>query len=262
MVYRDDSISVRGRQVRLWRGGEGHPLVYCHDVWSQTWLPLHDRLATAYEVVFPIHPGFEGADDLDGIDCIEDLVFHYLDLIEVLGIDQPILMGASLGGWLVAEFAVRYSAWLRSLILVDALGLRVPGAPAADLFQLDAAQMRTAMFADPTADAAQALVPDTPPQEAMLPLLKARRAYARFAWQFADNPKLSSYLYRITCPTLVVRGERDGVVPLRHAQLYQTEIAAATLVELPGCGHLPHVEQPEALAAAVLNFLRSTDANA
>jgi pimeloyl-ACP methyl ester carboxylesterase len=209
-----------------------------------------------------MHPGFEGADDLDDIDCIEDLVFHYLDLIEVLGIDQPILMGASLGGWLAAEFAVRYSAWLRSLILVDALGLRVPGAPAADLFLLNAAQMRTAMFADPTAVVAQALVPDTPPQEAMLPLLKARRAYARFAWQFPDNPKLGSYLYRIKCPTLVVWGERDGVVPLRHAQVYRTEIAAAKLVGLPECGHLPHVEQPEALAAAVLTFLQPAEAHA
>jgi pimeloyl-ACP methyl ester carboxylesterase len=233
MVYREDSIAVRGRQVRLWRGGQGHPLVYCHDVWSQTWLPLHDRLAAAYEVVFPMHPGFEGADDLDDIDCIEDLVFHYLDLIEVLGIDQPIL-----------------------------LGLRVPGAPAADLFLLNAAQMRTAMFADPTAVVAQALVPDTPPQEAMLPLLKARRAYARFAWQFPDNPKLGSYLYRIKCPTLVVWGERDGVVPLRHAQVYRTEIAAAKLVGLPECGHLPHVEQPEALAAAVLTFLQPAEAHA
>jgi pimeloyl-ACP methyl ester carboxylesterase len=209
-----------------------------------------------------MHPGFEGADDLDDIDCIEDLVFHYLDLIEVLGIDQPILMGASLGGWLAAEFAVRYSAWLRSLILVDALGLRVPGAPAADLFLLNAAQMRTAMFADPTAVVAQALVPDTPPQEAMLPLLKARRAYARFAWQFPDNPKLGSYLYRIKCPTLVVWGERDGVVPLRHAQVYRTEIASAKLVGLPECGHLPHVEQPEALAAAVLTFLQPAEAHA
>lgn len=262
MVYRDDIISVRGRQVRLWRGGEGRPLLYLHDVWDQAWHPIHDQLAARYEVVVPMHPGFEEADDLVDVDSMEDLVFHYLDLLEALRIETPIVMGASFGGWLAAEFAVRYSGRLRSLILVDALGLRVPGAPAADLFQLDAPQMRTAMFADPTGPVAQALVPDIPPQESMLSLLKARRAFARFAWQFPDNPKLASYLYRIKCPTLIVWGEQDGVVPLRHAQEYQTGIATAELVVMPACGHLPHVEEPQALATTVLSFLeRATDSS-
>jgi pimeloyl-ACP methyl ester carboxylesterase len=206
-------------------------------------------------VVFPIHPGFEGADDIADIDRMEDLVFHYLDLIEALRSEPPILMGASFGGWLAAEFAVRYARWLQSLILVDALGLQVPGAPATDLFQLDAAQMRAAMFAAPAAAVAHTLVPDIPPSESMLSMLKARRAFARFAWQFPNNPKLASYLCRVTCPTLIVWGERDGVVPLSHGRAYQVGIAAAELVVMPTCGHLPHVEQPQALATTVLNFL-------
>jgi pimeloyl-ACP methyl ester carboxylesterase len=255
MIYRDDVISVRGRQVRLWRGGQGRPLLYLHDVWSQAWQPIHDQLAARYEVVFPVHPGFEGADEIADIDSMEDLVFHYLDVLEALQIETPILMGASFGGWLAAEFAVRYAGRLRSLILVDALGLRVPGAPATDLFQLETSLMRRAMFADPDAAAAYTLVPDVPPQESMLSTLKARRAFARFAWQFPDNPKLASYLYRIHCPTLIVWGERDGVVPLSHGEVYQAGIAAAELVVIPACGHLPQVEQPQALTTAVVNFL-------
>ena len=66
-------------------------------------------------------------------------MFHYLDLIEVMGLEQPILMGASLGGWIATEFAIRYAGMLRALILVDPLGLRVPGAQTTDLFQLDPA---------------------------------------------------------------------------------------------------------------------------
>jgi pimeloyl-ACP methyl ester carboxylesterase len=262
MLSRDDVIAVRGRRVRLMRGGQGRPLIYFHDAWSQTWLPLHDHLATRYEVLFPIHPGFEGSDDGEDIDRLEELVFHYLDLFEVVQIEPPILMGASFGGWLAAELAVRYSERLRALILVDALGLRVPGAPAVDLFRLDAAQMRTALFAEPTAAAAHTLVPDVLPRESMLALLKARRAFARFAWQFPDDPKLAGYLHRVKCPTLIVWGERDGVVPLRHGEVYRAEVAAAELAILPACGHLPHVEQPAALATTVLNFLARVGAGA
>jgi pimeloyl-ACP methyl ester carboxylesterase len=174
MIYLDDIIAVRGRHVRLLRGGSGRPLLYLHDPWDYTWQPVHDRLAARYDVVFPIHPGFEGTDGLEDVDRMEDLVFHYLDLLEVLRLERPILLGVSLGGWLAAEFAVRYASLLRALVLVDAMGLRVDVAPATDLFQLDPGQVRAAVFADPASALAQALVPDTPPQASITAMLKAR----------------------------------------------------------------------------------------
>jgi pimeloyl-ACP methyl ester carboxylesterase len=261
MTYRDETISVRGREISLVRGGQGQPLLFLHDPWAYRWLPVHDRLAARYQVIIPIHPGFVGSSGLEEMDRIEDLVFHYLDLCEALRLEQPILLGASLGGWVAAEFAIRYAGMLRALILVDALGLRVLGAPAADLFQLEPAQVRAALFADATAALAHELVPDVPPQEAIEAMLKARQVFARFAWQFPDNPKLASYLYRIKCPTLVVWGEHDGVVPVAHGELYQAEIAGSECSVLPSCGHLPHVERPEALAAVVLKYLERIGAD-
>jgi pimeloyl-ACP methyl ester carboxylesterase len=192
------------------------------------------------------------------MDHIEDLVFHYLDLLDVLSLEQPILMGASLGGWIASELAIRHARLLRALILVDALGLRLPGSAATDVFQLDVALLRAALFADPIAPLAHELLPDLPAPEGLEAMLKARQVLARFAWQFPDNPKLAGYLYRVTCPTLIVWGERDGVVPMLHGQMYQAEIPQAALAILPSCGHLPHVEQPEALLETVLSYLAQT----
>jgi 3-oxoadipate enol-lactonase len=70
-----------------------------------------------------------------------------------------------------------------------------------------------------------------------------------------------SYLYRVKTPTLIVWGERDGVVPVGHGQMYQAEIAGAELALLPACGHLPPLEHPEAFAATVLNYLQRLGAN-
>ena len=255
MTLRNDTLAVRGRDIHIWRGGAGHPLLFLHDAWTYRWLPIHERLAAHYDVVLPIHPGFAGSSGFEEMDRMEDLVFHYLDLIEVMGLEQPILMGTSLGGWIATEFAIRYAGMLRALILIDPLGLRVPGAPTTDVFQLDPAQTRAALFADATAPLAHELVPDAPPPESIEGMLKARQVFARFAWQFPDNPKLAGYLYRVKCPTFIVWGERDGVVPVTHGHVYQAEVGEAAFTVLPSSGHLPHLEQPEALANAVLEHL-------
>jgi pimeloyl-ACP methyl ester carboxylesterase len=202
-----------------------------------------------------MHPGCAGSADLDDMDGMDDLVFHYLDVCATLGLVRPILLGSSLGGWLAAEWAVRYPEMLRALILVDALGLRVPEAPATDLLRLDAAQMRQVLFADHTATVAHDLMPDMPVPESLEARFRARQTLARFAWQFPDNPKLSRYLYRVKTPTLIVWGAHDVVVSTVHAQAYLQGIVGAELVVLPRCGHLPLVEQPEACVHAVLHYL-------
>jgi pimeloyl-ACP methyl ester carboxylesterase len=92
-------------------------------------------------------------------------------------------------------------------------------------------------------------------------MFKARQVLARFAWQFPDNPTLVSYPYRVKCPTLIVWGERDDVVPVIHGQVYQTESVDAVFTVLPSCGHLPPIEQPEALAHTVLRFLEESGAS-
>jgi pimeloyl-ACP methyl ester carboxylesterase len=170
-----------------------------------------------------------------------------------LGLERPVLLGSSLGGWLAAEWAVRYPEMLRALILVDAFGLRVPEAPATDLLRLDATPMRQVLFADPHAAVAQDLIPDMPAPESLEAHFRARQTLARFAWQFPDNPKLSRYLYRVKTPTLLIWGAQDGVVSIAHAQAYLRGIAGAELVVLHW--HLPLAEQPEACVQAVLHYL-------
>ena len=87
------------------------------------------------------------------------LVFHYLDLCTALGLDRPMLAGASFGGWIAAEWAMRHNNTLRALILIDALGLRVAGAPTPDILSLDAAASRQAIFADPSSALALEVIP-------------------------------------------------------------------------------------------------------
>jgi pimeloyl-ACP methyl ester carboxylesterase len=259
MAYREETVTVRGRHVSLYRGGEGPPLLFLHDPFCPSWLPIHETLAAEFEGLVPIHPGFAGSEEnFDEFEEMEDLVFHYLDLCAALGLHRPALAGASFGGWIAAEWAVRYSHSIEKLILIDALGLRVPEAPTPDILSLDPAAMRQTLFCDPASPLAMETIPDTPKADAIVSTILARRALARFGWQFPDNPRLLRYLYRVKVPTLILWGERDGFVSSAHGRAYQEGIAKSELVVLPNSGHLPHVETSEVCANFMIGFLART----
>jgi pimeloyl-ACP methyl ester carboxylesterase len=257
-VCKDETVTVRGRNVRLFRGGDGPPLLFLHDTFCPLWLPIHQILAEQYEVFIPLHPGCAGSEDgFAQFEEMEDLVFHYLDLREALHRDRLALVGASFGGWIAAEWAMRYSGSLTGLVLIDALGLRVPESSAADILSLDPAATRQVIFANPSSALALEAIPDTPQPDAVVSTILVRQTLARFAWQFPDNPKLLHYLYRVKVPTLIIWGERDAYVPIAHGRAYHAGIASSELVEVSHSGHLPHIESTETCAQTILNFLRN-----
>jgi pimeloyl-ACP methyl ester carboxylesterase len=256
--HKEETIKVRERSVRLFRGGDGPPLLFLHDTFCPLWLPIHQILAEHYEVLVPLHPGCAGSEDgFDQFEEMEDVVFHYLDVCATLNLDHPVVIGASLGGWIAAEWAMRYSRTLKGLVLIDALGLRVAGSPTPDILSLDAGASRQVIFADPSSALALEVIPDTPKPEDVVSVLLVRQTLARFAWQFPDNPRLLRYLYRIAAPTLIVWGERDGFVPAAHAQAYHEAIGGSELVIVPNSGHLPHIESTETCAQKILDFLQN-----
>jgi len=70
-----------------------------------------------------------------------------------------------------------------------------------------------------------------------------------------DRPDSSALLPTITCPTLVIHGADDQIIPLREAELMQSQIPGSHLVTIPQAGHLANMEQPELFNHAVRDFL-------
>src|SRR5262245_38931226 len=117
------------------RGGDGPPLLLLHAAGGAgTWPAFYGLLAQRFEVIAPDHPGFGGSDDLPEVEAIDDLVYHYLDVLDRLGLDHVNVVGASLGGWIAAELAVHSPHRIERLALLGAAGLRVPGRMATDIF--------------------------------------------------------------------------------------------------------------------------------
>lgn len=249
----EEHLDLADGRVRYLRAGAGEPLLFLHAAGGGGWLDYHQLLAASFDVIAPDHPGFGGSDDFEDVEAMDDLVFHYLDVMDALGLDRPHVVGASFGGWIAAELAVAAPHRIGSLVLLSPAGLRLPGHPIADLFLMPPDQLVAALFQHPPPAPAQPLTPDI---DAILAAYRDQTALARFCWSpYLCDPKLERRLHRITAPTLVVAPSQDRLIPVAHARRYAERIPAARLTEVDNCGHAMYFERPAEFADITLAFL-------
>ncbi len=263
-------VQTRLGKVQVRRGGPGGDVptvVYLHSATGEgEGLPLLGALATQVEVVAPMFPGYGESEGIEQIDDMDDAVFHLLDLWDVLGLDAPVVVGLSLGGWMAVELATRYPERVGRLVLINPVGLYLPGAEIKDIFGRSPGEMAEDLFADqnhPIAMAMHAmdeLSNDTTrsgeiPFELVRPVFQTMAATARLGWDpYLHDPKLPKRLWRVTAPTLVVRGTEDTLVPAAHAEYYAGHIEGATMVELDHLAHLAPLEDPDRVAGVIAEF--------
>ena len=264
MDGRQEQRRVGGIEVSVQRGGRGEPLLYLHSASaeSSSWNAAFAALADRYEVIAPAHPGFPGSGGLDRIDGIQDLVLHYVEMLDGLGLRSVHLVGSSLGGWIAAEIASLYPERAGSLVLAGAAGLWLDEAPMREVFGIPPGELAERLFHDqqhPIAQMLHAAGETTwavPPDDVLLAFYESAAATARIAWNpYFHNPSLPGRLGRIGAPTLILWGGGDQLIPLAHGERYRDLIRGAELRTIPACGHLPAIERPEAFAAEVVAFL-------
>jgi pimeloyl-ACP methyl ester carboxylesterase len=252
-----ERLELEGGSIQIRRGGEGPPLLFLHaGGGAGEWLPFHGLLARHFEVIAPDHPGFGGSDDMPEVEGIDDLVYHYLDVLDRLGLDRVHVVGASLGGWIAAELAVHSPERIDRLALLGAAGLRVPGHMATDLFLMTPDQVVATLYKHP--EPVLEAMPAEPDVDFVLAVYRDMAALARYGWApYLNDPKLERRLRRVAAPTLVLWADDDRVVPIEHGRRYAERIPDATLQVVEDCGHAMYFERPDAFADAVTEFLEA-----
>jgi pimeloyl-ACP methyl ester carboxylesterase len=264
-------IMLDDRRVELLRMGEGEPILYLHglaDVHSVFEPgeppPLLSQLAAGREVLAPAHPGYEGSGELGVHADAEDYAFHLLDVVDELQLDAVDMVGASLGGWLAVEFALRHPARVRRLVLVNPLGLHVPRAKTGLFFGAAAprgiggfAEVRSMLFADAQSAVATEALPDDMSRERQRRWFGGLAAAARLGWRGPElrNPKLRGRLRRVTIPTLLLWGKHDRISSVEHARAWERELPDAELVLVPDAGHSVPLERPDVAFDWISSYL-------
>src|SRR6266481_9140867 len=104
--FKKETLKINGVDTVLYSAGEGEPLLFLHGAGTFHGYEFAKPWADKFRVLHPYHPGFgESADD-PAMNDIHDYVMHYVELLDLLGLDKVNLVGFSLGGYNAAKFAV------------------------------------------------------------------------------------------------------------------------------------------------------------
>jgi pimeloyl-ACP methyl ester carboxylesterase len=269
-----DFVELEGMQVHLrdqGRRDDPLPLLLIHGTSASlhTWEGWVEQLQSERRLISVDLPGF----GLTGPDPAGDYrIERYVDFIDAvlneLELEQAVLVGNSLGGWIAWEYALAQPGRVYSLILIDAAGYGSLPKQIPIGFRLARnAWMRPLLeqllprflvrdsvrqvYGDPT-KVTEALVD----RYFELSLREGNRGalFDRFA-QGLGSPDNAARVARVSQPTLILWGELDQLIPLGDGQRFAADIEQAELVLLPGLGHVPHEEDPVASVNAVRGFL-------
>ena len=256
--HTDELLQAAGTRIQRLKGGAGEPLLLLHGAGGNPgWLPYHQALAQQLTVYAPSHPGYDRSSRPDWISSMNDMAHFYRQLIEELSLPPVRLMGFSMGGWLAAEIVAMCPSYVKSLILVDAAGIKPEVGDIAEILMVSQDVAKKLRFYDPTQ------VPDydtlmnrqlTPEEEAVQ--WRNREMTSRLCWKpYFHNPKLPAYLRGVKVPTLIVWGKYDAIIPLNCGELYQKALSNSRLHVIDRCGHSPALEKPQEFLQVVQAFL-------
>jgi pimeloyl-ACP methyl ester carboxylesterase len=257
-------VEIEGRRVNVVELGSGPPLVFVHGLggsWTN-WLENICEFARDHRVIAFDLPGFGASERPRGPVTIAGYASVVERLFAELGIARAAIVGNSLGGLVCAEFALTFAGRVERLCLVAAAGLslaKLPIEPA--LRALVGLERVVAFYGTLIADRSVPLARRARLRRLLLfhafahpELLPAPLAAEVIAG--AGRPSLlpglramTGYpnrdrLGEIACPTLIVWGASDRLVPLRDADEFERRIPGARKVIYADTGHVPEIERP------------------
>ena len=273
------TADVAGARVSYVDMGQGdQTILLIHGLAAQwrVWLANLPAIAARHRVLAVDLPGFgDSAMPLERV-SIEGFAEVLDRLCDQLGLSSVVAVGNSMGGFVAAELALRRPELVERLVLVDAAGImptrreRSHARP----FLWAGALVGGRLAATPRAVAARprlrraalgAVIDDpsmisadlayygllAPPGPGTRDALKASFSYLSYDW--------GERLRAIRCPTLIMWGDGDTIIPIRHAWEFAARIPHARVVVLEHAGHVPMAEQPERFNRELLEFVDDGD---
>jgi len=252
-------------------GDSPPPVLFVHGLGGcwQNWLENIPRVAQERRVLAPDLPGFGSSEmPLDRI-SIPGYGRFLEKFCERLGLEQVVVVGNSMGGFVGAELAIQQPARVERLVLVSAAGLSITnvrrrpvqtwGRATAAVGAYGAAHLRPMIVRPRLRHAALGYVVRHP-----------TRLRADLAWEImsgAGRPgfldalnALLDYDFRdrlgdIRAPTFIVWGQDDMLVPVEDASEFERLIPNSRKVIFEDTGHVPMLERPETFNSLLMEFL-------
>jgi pimeloyl-ACP methyl ester carboxylesterase len=268
-------VRVQDRWMNVLDYGSGPPLIFIHGLsgcW-QNWLENIPHFAHDHRVIAIDLPGF-GQSEMPAEDIS---ISGYADTIDALmtelGIDSAPIIGNSMGGFIGAELAIQHPARVERLVLVAAAGLsieyirteRTQGlrhqAENVAFFYLGWLASRSHIVATRRRLRSALLLLVAAHPAKLPPALTIEQVAGSGKPGFSDaldamcSYPLRDRLEKISCPTFIVWGDKDRLVPVKDAAVFEKLIPDARAVIYKDTGHVTMMERPARFNADVQAFL-------
>lgn len=261
-----DYLQLDGGQLYYETAGEGEPLVLGHAgfVDSGMWDTQWQTLARHFRVIRYDMRGYGKSSPVSGPVSRRDELYQ---LLEHLGVERAYLMGCSLGGGMLLDFALEHPQMAAALILVSAVpgGFELQGPPPPHLLDMIAAmqqgdlarasELQIRIWVDGPFRQPEQVDPAVRRRAAVMNRIPVERG----TWAIADMPPLHppavQRLSDIHIPILVIAGALDHPEILRGVDVMAAGIRGAQKVIIPDSAHVPNMEKPVEFNLAVIEFL-------
>jgi pimeloyl-ACP methyl ester carboxylesterase len=275
-------VLVDGQPVNTIELGEGPPLVFVHGLsgsWPN-WLEQLPVLADEHRVVALDLPGFGHSPMPAGEISIAGYARVLDGLLGRLAIDAAAVVGNSMGGFIGAELAITFPQRVERLVLVSAAGLsthndprtvrampalrrleRVLAMSAAWLASKSDSVERRPRLRDATMNVVVRHPSRLPAALAAEQLRGAGKPGFMQALEAVVGYDVRDRLPQIACPTLIVWGDGDRLIPVRDADVFEELIPNSRKVVFEDTGHMAMLERPAAFNELLKAFLSEQPAS-
>jgi pimeloyl-ACP methyl ester carboxylesterase len=242
--------------VSYFEGGSGQPLVFLHGAGGVTAEdPFLATLAKRFQVYAPLLPGYGDSQEAPELRDMLDMTLHTWDVVDALGLKDPILVGHSMGGMIASEMAAVAPHDVSRLGLICPAGLWLDDHPIPDFFSTLPFEMPALLFHDAAAGAQMMTAGRdvSDPNFLQTYLVTNARQLGMAGRILFPIPErgLAERLYRVKAKTILVWGDSDKLIAPVYAQEFKRKIAGAQLVSIPEAGHMVIFEKSDQVADAI-----------
>ncbi len=273
-------MTVHGHKRAFVKAGRGPALVLIHGIGCdhRTWLPVLRPLSRHFTVIAPDLLGHGQSDAPRADYSVGGYANGVRDLLALNGISSATIVGHSLGGGIAMQFAYQFPRSTQRLVLVGSGGLGRSVNPLLRAITMPGGStalkaVTTPPVRVPAAAAMRRLhdlgLPGTIDFGGLADVYESlgrsdrRRAFhhvlsAAVDWRGQVITMLDRAYLAESMPSLVVWGEQDTVIPVKHAYAAHAVLPGSQLEVIPHAGHFPHEDDPEHFSSALIDFILDT----